>query len=176
MTVREETRQQRYNKKRKISKTYPISLCAINFRIDDNLGYLIRSSACFGAEAVNVIGSIPARKEIYNSSGSTYDYVNLKQFKTPSDFIQEMKKTKTRLVSAELTPDSKSIHDFTYDFTNKVCIVVGNEASGIPQEILNVSEKVYIPMPGIGFCLNTSQTANIMLHEAVQQYEKRNHV
>ena len=176
MTVRNKTRQQRYQKKKKGSKTYPISLCAINFRIDANLGYLIRSSACFGAESLNVVGSIPARKEIYNSSGSTCDHVDLKQFKNPSDFVREMKKTKTKLISAELTPNSKSIYDFSYDFSEKICIVVGNETSGIPEEILKESEKVYIPMPGVGFCLNTSQTANIMLYEAVKQYEKRNNV
>ena len=49
--------------------------------------------------------------------------------------------------------------------------MVGNEQSGIPTEILKNSDKVYIPMPGVGFCLNTSQTANIMLYEAVRQYE-----
>ena len=36
-------------------------------------------------------------------------------------------------------------------------------------EILRNSDKVYIPMPGVGFCLNTSQTANIFLYEAAKQ-------
>ena len=38
--------------------------------------------------------------------------------------------------------------------------------------ILANSEKIYIPMPGAGFCLNTSQTANIMMYEAVRQIER----
>jgi tRNA(Leu) C34 or U34 (ribose-2'-O)-methylase TrmL len=49
--------------------------------------------------------------------------------------------------------------------------VVGNESTGVPIEILLNSEKIYIPMPGVGFCLNTSQAANIVLYEAVKQYK-----
>ena len=66
---REETRRQRYNEKLKIAKKYPISLCAINFRLDDNLGYLVRSAACFGAERLYVIGHVPDRSRIKASSG-----------------------------------------------------------------------------------------------------------
>ena len=29
-------------------------------------------------------------------------------------------------------------------------------------------------MPGVGYCLNNSQTGNIMLYEAVKQYEAQN--
>jgi len=28
-------------------------------------------------------------------------------------------------------------------------------------------------MPGVGFCLNTSQAANIILYEATKQYDKQ---
>jgi len=28
-------------------------------------------------------------------------------------------------------------------------------------------------MPGVGYCLNTSQAANILLYEAVKQFEGR---
>ena len=80
------------------------------------------------------------------------------------------------IISAELDNEAKNIH--SYDFVDAIeryghiCIVVGNETSGIPIEILNNSEKVYIPMPGIGFCLNTSQAANIIIYEAVKQLQQ----
>jgi len=171
--MRTETRKERYNKKITNSKTYPISLCAINFRIDDNLGYLIRTAACFGASCINVIGSIPERKRIFNSSGSLIDYVKINQFKTPRDFLNKMKETKTKIICAELVQEAKSIYNYNFNFDNNICLVVGNETSGIPADILNVAEKVYIPMPGFGFCLNTSQAANIILFEATKQFEMR---
>ena len=49
---------------------------------------------------------------------------------------------------------------------------MGNEEVGVPPEILQSADVVYIPMPGVGYCLNTAQTANIILYEAVRQYEK----
>ena len=39
-------------------------------------------------------------------------------------------------------------------------------------EILLNSEKLYIPMDGIGYSLNTSQAANIAVYEAVKQYKQ----
>ena len=54
-----------------------------------------------------------------------------------------------------------------------MCLVVGHEESGIPIEILRNSEVVNIPMPGVGYCLNTSQAANILLYEAVKQFDNQ---
>ena len=67
--------------------------------------------------------------------------------------------------------DSESIQTYDFDFTQPICIVVGNEETGIPIEILNNSDKIFIPMPGVGYCLNTSQAANILLYEATTQYQ-----
>jgi tRNA G18 (ribose-2'-O)-methylase SpoU len=50
--------------------------------------------------------------------------------------------------------------------------VVGNEESGIPPEIILNSDVIYVEMPGVGFCLNTAQAANIILYEAVRQYNQ----
>ena len=170
---REASRKQRYDKKRKYAKTYPISLCAINFMCDGNLGYLIRSAACFGTECVHVIGSVPARKDINPASGTLYDYVKIKRYDTPQDFLDYAKSNNIKIISAEVDETAESLTSYNFNFDRRLALVVGNEQSGIPVEILKVSEKVYIPMPGVGFCLNTSQTANILLYEAVRAYEKR---
>ena len=95
--MRTETRRQRYDKKINNAKTYPFSLCAINFRVDDNFGHLIRSAACFGAERVYVVGYVPERSEIKSSSGSLIDYVEIIQFSTPQEFWNTVKKSKLKL-------------------------------------------------------------------------------
>ena len=61
------------------------------------------------------------------------------------------------------------LSSYDFDFNSCVCVVVGNERTGVPEEILQNSNSIYIQMPGIGYCLNTSQTANIILYEAVKQ-------
>ena len=169
--ARIKSRKQRYDTKKKHAQTYPISLCAINFMCDGNLGYLIRSAACFGAECVHVIGSVPGRKDINAASGTLYDYVKIRRYDTPQDFLDYAKSSNIQIISAEIDESAKSIASYAFNFDSSIALVVGNEQSGIPVEILKTSEKVFIPMPGVGFCLNTAQAANILLYEAVRQFD-----
>ena len=168
---RDKTRRERYDDKKRSSKTYPISLCCVNFQHDGNLGYLIRSAACFGTEILHVIGSVPNRKTLNPLSGSLYDYVKIKQYSSPNDFLEYIQNEDIKLVAAEIHRDSKPISSYKFNFSSPLCLVVGHEESGVPLEILQNSDIIHIPMPGIGYCLNTSQTANILLYEAIKQYE-----
>ena len=168
---REETRKERYDRKIKTAKKYPISLCAINFRVDDNLGYLVRSAACFGAERLYVVGHVPERSRIKASSGSLIDYVEIISFSTPREFMEHVLQQKMQVVAAELVEGAKSLSSYNFDFNVPLVVVVGNEQTGVPAEIIQNSDVVCIEMPGVGYCLNTSQTANVLLYEAVRQYE-----
>ena len=170
--MREDTRRERYDKKLKTAKKYPISLCAINFRVDDNLGYLVRSAACFGAQGLYVIGHLPRRSRIKASSGSLIDYVKIKQFANPRAFLDHTQKDNIQIICAELVEEARPLSSYTFNFDRHVCLVVGNEQTGISPEILQRSDVIYIKMPGVGFCLNTSQAANLLLYEAVKQYEE----
>jgi|TARA_Y100000310_G_scaffold113368_1_gene111889 tRNA G18 (ribose-2'-O)-methylase SpoU len=169
---REETRRQRYDNKVKTAKKYPISLCAINFRDDDNLGHMVRSAACFGAERLYVVGHIPERSHIKASSGSLIDYVEIIQLATPQDFLDHAKNNGIQIIAAELVEGATPLASCAFSFDRHMCLVVGNEHTGVPAEIIAKANIVYIPMPGVGFCLNTAQTANILLYEAVKQYEE----
>jgi tRNA G18 (ribose-2'-O)-methylase SpoU len=172
--LRGETRRDRYDSKLSTAKKYPIELATVNFQHEVNLAYLIRAAACFGITAINVIGSIPSRRVLNQLSGSTADYVNLRQFSTPKEFLEYSRKCGLKLVSAELDADAVPVQEYKFDFTSKVCVIAGHETTGVPVELLVNSDVVYIPMPGLGFCLNTAQAANIILYEATNQYERSN--
>ena len=174
------TRRDRYNEKIANGevKYYPFSLCAVNFQCDENLAYLVRTAACFGLRDVHVIGSIPNYEDMRRKSGTLHDYVNIHQYSTPAQFMEFARRTGMNVVSVELTDGATSIHDLNIpkivDAIGNICFVVGNETSGVPEEILLRTDSVYIPMPGAGFCLNTSQAANIVIYEAVKQMEEHN--
>jgi len=173
MNRRSDTRKQRYDKKLENATKYPISLCAINFRVDDNFGHLVRAAACFGAERIYVIGHLPERSVVKASSGSLIDYVEIVQFSSPYEFLACMEVEGIQIVAAELAEGAKSLSSYSFDFNRPVCLVVGNEEAGVPVDILQRSEVVKIDMPGVGYCLNTAQAANILLYEAVKQYNER---
>ena len=171
--MRNETRRQRYDEKKRTACVFPIGIACINFKHDGNLGYLIRSAACFGADIVHVIGSVPPRSTLDSLSGSLYDYVKIKQHSSPMAFLDYIRDNGDRLISAEICEGAEPITSYKFDFNSPLVLVVGNEELGVPAEILKNSEKVHIPMPGVGYCLNTSQAANIMLYEVTKQYQVR---
>lgn len=176
MTKRDKTRRERYREKLKSAKTFPISIATVNFKQDVNLAYVIRAAVCFGAEEVCVMGSYPSRALMNELSGSLFDYIKVRAFESPNLFLRYIDKEDINLVSIELPPDTfrcEDITKFKFNFSKRVCLVVGHETLGVPAEILHRSEIIYIPMPGPGFCLNTAQAANIALYEATKQYVEK---
>lgn len=167
--MRTETRRERYIKKQKNAIKFPVEVACINFKHEPNIAYVIRAAACFGASKVNLIGSAPDSKLIREISGTTSDFIEMTNFANPHDFLDYTRKNNIHIVSAEITEGSKNIYDYVFPKDKKVCIVVGHEESGITEDILKHSEIVQIPMPGVGFCLNTSQACNIMLYEYTKQ-------
>ena len=161
-----------YDEKKGHANSFPISIVCINFQHDGNLAYLIRAAACFGAECIHVIGTLPPRSELDSQSGSLYDYVKIEKHASPSAFIDYAKSNKIRLISAEICKGAQPITNYSFNFDSPLALVVGNEQIGVPVEILQNSDIIYIPMPGIGYCLNTSQAANILLYESTKQYKK----
>ena len=167
--MRTETRKERYNKKLNSSFKYPVEIACINFKHEPNIGYVIRAAACFGSPIVNIIGDCPSDKILKELSGSTSQFIKLQKFSNPHDFLTYCRENNIKIVSAELTDNARNIYDYEYPKDSKVCIVVGNEQTGVPSEILYCSEVVQIPMPGVGYCLNTAMSANIMLFEYTKQ-------
>lgn len=168
--MRYQTRRQRYEQKKKIAHEMPLSFVAINFQCDDNLAFLIRTAACYGAKEVCVIGSIPERSKIKRTSGGTIDYMKIRQFSNPRKFLSYVRENNISLISAELTDNSTSLYDFKFDFNNHTAIVLGHETVGVPNDILFNSKVLYIPMLGPGYCLNTSQAGTAFVTEYARQY------
>lgn len=84
--------------------------------------------------------------------------------------LKEIKKHKFKIVASSLQTKT-TIYDINYD---KKVIVIGNEANGVEEEILNMAdEKIKIPMLGKTESLNASVATGIILYEAVRQKRKK---
>lgn len=131
----------------------------------------MRAAACYGASAVHCIGYVAPDTELKKFSGSMNKLVPLFQHQNCHEFLEWKREHDPtgQLVTAELRAGSIDINQFRYP-EDHTYIVVGNEMAGVPEElIINSSALVHIPMPGPGFCLNTSQTANVMAYEYIRQ-------
>lgn len=164
--MRKETRAERYASKASIANKLPFSFCATYFQVDGNLAYLSRALACFGGDTVHIIGKTPNMSEIQRLSGGHSKLVKFKQFPNPMDFVYFADDNGFKIIVAELTEGAKSLFTYKWDYDVHSVIVVGNEMDGVPKEIVdNAHDLVFIPMTGQGFCLNTSQTANVMAYD-----------
>ena len=167
------TRRQRYAEKFVSYKKLPVSIAAINFQFSDNLAFLIRTVACFGASNLFVIGHVPDRSELNSKSGTLYDFVNIISFRNTSEFLGHCRLNGLNIVSMELTDNSISAYDYSFDYSKESVIVLGNEYVGVPADILHNSDVIHIPMNGVGYCLNTSQCGTAILSEYSRKYINR---
>jgi tRNA(Leu) C34 or U34 (ribose-2'-O)-methylase TrmL len=170
---RRKTRRERYEEKAPNAQTMPISVACIDLSIGVNVAHIIRATACFGGFEACLIGGMAKRSIINDLSGSNYDYMRVRQFSTPEDFVCYCKSEGIRMVALELPSESfpaVPLKGFEFDFERRTCFIVGHESFGVPVEILAASEVVFIELKGFGACLNVAQTANIVLFEAARRY------
>lgn len=163
------TRKDRYEEKLKTSKKYNISLAIIGISNDNNVGFAIRTAACFGLKKLYVIGS-PADKQLHNGlSGTTFDFVDIVNIKSTHEFLNLVEEESIHLISAELCDGAKNLYHFDFPLEKEIIIVIGNESFGVPGEIIFKSEALYIPMDGPGFCLNTVMAGTAIISEYMRQ-------
>jgi tRNA G18 (ribose-2'-O)-methylase SpoU len=163
------TRRDKLNDKLKFAKNYNISLCIVSLQNDNNVGFAIRTAACFGLKNLYVIGAKPDRKIHDGLSASTFDYVNMISLSTTNEFLQICKEQNIHIISAELTEDSKNLYEYSFPQEKDIVIVIGNETFGVPGEIIHHSDAVYIPMGGVGVCLNTVMAGTSIISEFFRQ-------
>ena len=166
---RRNSRRERYNRKKKEAISLPAAVATISFDFDENVAFLMRSAACFGLNEVFVIGKVPDRSYLNSRSGSLYDYISIKSFSNPLEFIGFAEENRYKVVAAEICEGSVSIYDYNFSFDHKTILLLGNETTGVPGDIVLRNDTVHIPMPGLGYCLNTSQAGTVIMNEYYRQ-------
>jgi tRNA G18 (ribose-2'-O)-methylase SpoU len=146
----------------------PAHLVAVNFNDDNNLAFVVRAAAVFGAASVMVIGAMPPYRILRQLSVGLSRHVDIVQFLSPEEFVSHCEREGIKIVAIELCEGAVSMFDYVFG-EEPVAIVTGHETTGVPTEILRNAQAVYIPMPGMGRSLNTSQAANIAMYEYVRQ-------
>ncbi|MEI6089200.1 MAG: RNA methyltransferase [bacterium] len=152
------------------STRHPISIVLDNIRSSYNVGSVFRSSDSALVEEVLLCGFTPAppRKEVHKTALGADESVPWRYFATTLEAIEYKKKQGSKIVALELTENAKGYSDLSKeDFP--LCIVVGNEISGISDEVLALCDfAIEIPMYGVKHSLNVSVSAGIAIYEAVR--------
>ncbi|WZL74503.1 23S rRNA (guanosine(2251)-2'-O)-methyltransferase RlmB [Clostridiaceae bacterium 35-E11] len=140
-------------------------------RIQDpgNLGTIIRTADAAGVDAV-LMGKgcvdLYNAKTIRSTMGSIF-HIPILALGTTEEIVRILKEKNVKIITTDL--ETKEYY-YEIDYTDKMALVVGNEANGVLPEVLVDSDHIIkIPMIGKAESLNASIAASIVMYEAVKQ-------
>ena len=134
-----------------------------------NMGTIIRTadSANINQIIINKTTVDPYSPKVIRSTMGAIYRTNIIEVEDLKATLKEMKLKGFQIITTDLKA-TRSIYDINYN--NKTVVVIGNEANGVSQEILQTADKkVIIPMLGKTESLNASIAASIMIYEYVRQ-------
>lgn len=141
-----------------------IILLAHNIRSLWNVGSFFRTADAMQVEKIYLTGytAVPPRREISKTAIGAEDWIDWEYQEDPIATISTLKKGGWKIVGLELTDNAQKVSE--YESPEKVCLVLGHEVTGVPEEIIKLCDDViYIPMHGKKESLNVSVAAGIAL-------------
>lgn len=139
-----------------------------NLRDPGNAGTIIRTADALGMDCVMFSkgsADIYAPKLVRSTMGSLF---HMKVYKDcDADMLKVLQEKGYSIVSSALSDDSVSLYD--WKCPEKCVVVIGNEAHGVSDEVLDISDMcVKIPMYGFAESLNASVAAAIIMNEVAR--------
>lgn len=141
------------------------------------MGSVFRSADSFGISRIILSGYTPQppRPEISKTALGADEYVPWSYYNNVDYVLGFLRGDNYRLIGFEQTTESIDIHEFVLD-NRPVCLILGNEISGIDDELLpHLDVVVEIPQYGRKHSLNVSVAAGIgmfHLHELHRKHSK----
>lgn len=136
-----------------------------NIRSAHNVGAILRTCDGAGVEELYLCGITPDinHKKIIKTALGAEKYVKTTYYKDVLEAINKAKNDGYQIISIEQTENSKNLDENR--FNDKVCLIFGNEITGVSLKSLEYSDSVLeIPMRGSKNSLNVSTTVGIVLY------------
>ena len=161
----------------KTSLNYAINqgmiIIAHNIRSLHNVGSIFRTADVFGIEKIYLTGYTghPPRKEIAKTALGSDKRVEWEGVEDINSVIDQLKERGVLIAALEMSKNSVSISSF--NSTNEVALILGNEVEGIEKDLLEKCDEIFeIDMPGKKKSLNVSVAAGIAMFALSQISDK----
>lgn len=137
-------------------------------RSNVNLSRIVRTASCCGVRRMICCGNA---KVIGKIARDTSGSIDIEVHRTLLPMLKRLREEGYQLVGLEQTTGSKSIYDFPFD--RRTVLVVGNERTGIEEEVLAMLDHtVEIPVYGLPYAHNAATATAMALYEYCRQYQK----
>lgn len=135
-------------------------------RSNINLSRIVRVASCSGVSKVIACGTAKVIDKIARDGA---DAIEIEVHRTLAPVLKELKQQAYQLAGLEQTTNSQNLHSFS--FHRKTVLVVGNERTGLADDVLGLLDHVVeIPVYGMPYSYNAATAATMALYEYCRQY------
>ena len=161
----------------RMSAKTPVTVVLDNIRSMHNVGSVFRTADAFLVEAIYLCGYTPQppHRDIHKTALGATETVTWKYFPSVTEAVQQLNATDYNVWAVEQAEGSLALGNFGWQqlvgdrAPGKVAIVLGNEVSGVSDEVLPLCKGcIEIPQAGMKHSFNISVAAGIVLWELVQ--------
>ena len=149
-------------------KKFPLVVILDNISGPANVGSIFRLADAYNVERLILCGKKVdlESNRLRRTARSTISHVEYEEHEDTFDLCQSLKTQGYALVALEITSESVPVHSIKYSDLNKAALILGNERSGIDENVLGIADrKLHIEMFGKNSSMNVAQAAAIALFE-----------
>jgi len=162
-------------------KKLPVYVVLNSIRSSYNVGSIFRTSDGAMIEKLSLCGYTPypphpdfpsGNKDVLKTSLGSTESVKWEYVKDPKEVIKKMKDEGIKVCALELTDSSAPYYELKNDIF-PLCLVVGNEITGVSQEILDMCDfAIEIPQFGIKQSLNVAVAYGVTIFKLREIFDK----
>ena len=135
-------------------------------RSNVNLSRIARVASCCGLERIICTGPAKLQRRIARDGAET---IQIESRRTLLPVLDQLRQDGYRLVGLEQTTDSSDLH--SYQFRRRTALVIGNERTGLTEEILaQLDDVVEIPVWGLPYSYNVASATTMAWYEYCRQF------
>lgn len=161
----------------KLSGKYPVAVVLDNVRSMHNVGSVFRTADAFLINGIWLCGYTPKppHRDIQKTALGATETVDWNYTEKTLDAVKHLKDEGYRIIAVEQVEKSISLSDFSFDISEKIAVIFGNEVTGIDPLVLSFCDgSIEIPQYGMKHSLNISVAAGIVLWELCGKRQSAN--
>lgn len=157
---------ERHKPPRQLTRPRELVIVCAPLRSNVNLSRMARAASCCGLERIICTGPAKLDRKIARDGTNS---IRIETHRTLLPVLDALRDDGYRLVGLEQTTNSHNLHH--YKFVRRAALVVGNERTGLTEDILaRLDDVVEIPVWGLPYSYNVATAVSMALYEYCRQH------
>ncbi len=149
-------------------RQHDLTVCMEQVHKPHNVSAVIRTADAVGIPHVHAVWPGDRMRTMVSASAGSNSWVKVITHRTIGEAVGAVKAQGMQVLATHLSDTAVDFRDI--DYTRPVCILMGQEKTGITREALALADQdIIIPMLGMVQSLNVSVASALILYEAQRQ-------